>query len=211
MNLEHQKACKFLVDKYRTTRDSSSRQRIRNELFCTILPYMQKWVKTSLGRRKIFLEKNKLLSVCWEAFCFCMDAYKNLEVPFPSHFSRNVEYFIIKCLTKKHKLKKKEIYLDELQDGDFLEKDFYPIDISGMKIISSVSFLKMFRSSLSNEYKDIFDEALTGKKEKNKDKIGVKKGYLPNYRYQEAKKVFKMVIEFSLIKCDETEEKNNVC
>jgi hypothetical protein len=164
---------------------------------------MQKWLKASLHRRRVFIKSDQLLGVSWDAFCFCLDAYRNIEVPLPSHFTKNIEYFVIQCLNKKNKNRKKReknVSIDE-DEGIFnaASQDLASIDVEGMKIISGNAFLSDLRKSPDKEYKAIFDDALTGSNRefKNFKKSGANK-YLPIYRYNEAKKVFRTVIMFLL-------------
>lgn len=197
MDIGFQILCKNLVKKYRSTYDEPSRQRIRNELYVSILPFFQKWFKTALSRKGIYLEPNKLLSVSFDAFCFCLDSYSNIEVPFPSHFSRNIEYFILQCMNKKRKLKRiKEEHFDEENISDEQKGDSFN---SGMNIMSAPSILSFIRKNMDDNYKEIFDDAISDKN--SEDFLRKKKGgnkYLPLYRYHEARKIFKMIVKILL-------------
>ena len=196
-----QSLCKQLVEKYKKTGDAVSAQRVRNELFAIILPFMQKWLKSHLAKRKIFLKPATLLSACWEAFCYCLENYHRLEVPMPSHFHRNINYFVLKCLQSKKKLKRRnEVPLEEtfaMNEEDSVDEN--PIMMSSTSIISGVSFLKEFRDSLDEEYKFIFDDALMGSN--TRLKIATNDGKdkkISSNRYKEAKKIFQMLTIFLL-------------
>lgn len=193
MNADSQIKCKALVEKYRKTRADDARQRIRNELFCIALPYLYKWVRASLNRKRVFLKQGVILSLCFDSFCFALDAYKNLEVPFPSHFSKNIEYFIISCLLMKNKKNKnKETKYPIEKIFEYRENSISPIKEEAMRIISGPAFLFSFREHLSEEYRTIFDDAITNNKKY------LEKYKMPGYKYQEAKKIFRLMVKFFL-------------
>ncbi len=136
------------------------------------------------------------MDVSWDCFCYCLETYKNLEVPLPSHFSRNTEYFVLKCLERKNKLKlrKKNIEIPIEENVEYGLNE----SISSTNIISGNASLSLFRNSLEENYRQILDDVLTGNKTRVVENPGTNK-YLSTYRYNEAKKVFKMIIHFFLM------------
>lgn len=204
LDKDTQALCKLLIEKYKKTGDAQAAQRVRNELFSIILPYMQKWLKSTLAKRKIYLSPEMLLSACWEAFMYCLDTYNKLEVPMPSHFFYQINFFVLKCLQSKKKLQRRNevpletVFIDVPDPEDVTDpEDINPAGLASSSIISGMKFMKEFRDSLPEQYRMIFDDAITGQKTKMAILTGDdSKQYIPSYRYNEAKKIFQMLARF---------------
>jgi len=202
MNILLQTSCKALMEKYDKS-DGENKNRVRNEIFCTLSFYIYKWLASALKRRNVFVSREEMLSISWDAFEYCMKTYKNREVPLPSHFAKNINYFVIKCLkSKTHKAKKEGVRVDiDIEEyKESVEDNFdFKLDVG---IINTGEFLMGFRRYIGEEYAKIFDDVMLGKKEK----ILIEDGkYLPVYRYNEAKKMIKQVILYTLGHCSSDE------
>jgi len=191
MNLSLQATCKALIEKYDNS-IGENKDRIRNEIFCIMLRYIYKWLVSSFKKRGVFFQKEEILSISWDAFEYCMKAYKNREVPLPSHFAKNIDYFVTKYIDKENKMNKKI-------GSDFNEEEVYceynKSLCDNFEIVNVEEFLVGFRKFIGEEYAKIFDDIVFGRKEKVVAENGK---YLPVYRYNEAKKVIKMVILYVL-------------
>ena len=197
MNKALQISCKELISKYDKS-DGENKDRIRNEIFCILSFYIYKWLGSSLKKRGVFVSKEEMLSISWDAFEYCMKTYKNREVPLPSHFARNIDYFVIKCLNNKTHKKKKglvKVDIDAEEYNACIEEDFnFDTEVG---IVNISDFLFGFREFIGSEYAKIFDDVVLGKK----DKVVAENGkYLPIYRYNEAKKIIKLIILYTLNK-----------
>lgn len=194
-----QTTCKALIDKYDKS-EGENKDRVRNEIFCTLSLYIYKWLGSSLKKRGIFISKEEMLSVSWDAFEYCMKTYKNREVPLPSHFARNIDYFVIKCINSKNNKTKKNGIKVDVDVEEYRDKIDSNFDVG---IISTGDFLMGFRKFIGKEYSKIFDDVMLGKKEK----VLVENGkYLPIYRYNEAKKIMKQIILYTLSKCNSDDD-----
>ena len=197
MDIYTQILCKSLVKKYKKAKSEEFSQKIRNELFCMMLPFVQRWLKSCLSKKYIYMNSGELLSTSWDAYCYCLNTYNNINIPIPSHFYKNINFFVLKLLNIKRKWESHEGQ-GIMEQSILIKEERCDESAVESNIFSGTSLLYLFRRNLIKQYRSIFDDVMTSQR---RDKVLVEKGkgkYLPIHRYYEAKKVFKMLIKFLL-------------
>jgi uncharacterized membrane protein len=182
--------CKTLIRDFDECLDLKQKQIIRNNLFFLMQPSIIKWYKDILSKKGLFIEMAELRSKSWDCFEFCLRLYKEeKKIPIPSHFYKYTNFFILNSLITP--LKEEEINHNENNE----EIDNF------MSVLETVDEFKMFRSILPEEYVSVFDDALMSMAPANSQRLQrQKESGIPIARYQEAKKIFKIVIDFLLVK-----------
>ncbi len=169
-------------------RDEGKRQKIRNEIFLQLQPYLDRWVKSNLKNRE-HLDEGERLSTCWDCFEFCLERWspKN-NIPVPNHFYSYTRFFLLSRLTKEKKKNTDALSLLDREEGDSPENLYGILDD-----------LKKFRERLPTDYRPIFDDALMSMAGHTGDRPSYKKKKdYTYYKYLEAKKAFKFIIGFLL-------------
>lgn len=175
-----------LIINYNSSKNKEEKVEIRNEIYLKMLPYIKKWISSILAKRGIFLEKEEIISKSWDCFEFCIKHFrpeKNISVP--SHFYSYTNFY----LKTYEKINNKNI-----SDQEFEIRN----SCSGEdNLYGQLDELKSFKEMLSEEYAFVFDDALMSLIPENKNKqYRPKQSNLPIVRYKEAKKIFKIVIDF---------------
>jgi hypothetical protein len=197
MTAELQKKCKGLIEEYFALDEEEGGSRkgeLRNQIFTLMYPFLCRWVAAAIGRKGQYRPKMELTSLCWDAFLYGLTNYNNTDVPLPFHFNKSCGYFVALFLNEDRKIKRKTVNIEDL---DCPEHDVClpPHDV---KVISSYEFLSTFREYLNDSYKMVFDDALMNRDSNTPHRT--KDGpHLPFYRYNEAKKVFRVMINFFML------------
>ena len=175
-----------LICQYRAEPNAEIKCNIRNQIFLEIQSYMIKWISSILSKKNVFLEEDEMQSLSWDCFEFCLKNYKiHKNIPLPNHFYNYCRFFLVMDYLKKKK--HNDIETDNLissdTDGAFLHIDE----------------LKAYHSILDKEYKIIFEDAINSMCGTMKDRERrLNKSELSYLRYTEAKKIFKLTIDFLL-------------
>uniref|UniRef100_A0A6M3LYW8 Uncharacterized protein n=1 Tax=viral metagenome TaxID=1070528 RepID=A0A6M3LYW8_9ZZZZ len=188
---------RYLEDKakkYISSHDIKEKETIRNDMFTKMSPTIGNWIMSILKYRKIYLSPQEKLSLGWEGFVFSLHHFHpERNIPLPNHFYGYTRFFLLSWLSGKKKVENQNVIMTpdiENSNPDDLEALYEQMDE-----------LKQFRETIPKDYKKIFDDAILSIAGRPKDKIAYKKssnyGY---YKYCEAKKVFKLVIDFLLRK-----------
>lgn len=122
----------------------------RNALFDLIAETIRQYVMKILrgwGRHE---EKEEILSLSWEAFYFCLEKYRNFDVPLVFFFFDFTRYFLL-C----HYGRQDHVFLplEELQD--ILSIELTPDNILFSKLLE----VYRFRDLLPPNYHTVFDDA----------------------------------------------------
>lgn len=178
------------VLRYHTTKSTKRKNRLRNEIFFKVQPYMLKWLYEILLKKGIYLSKQDMTTSSWECFVFCLDNYKcDGNIPIPNHFYKYSNYFTSKTIIKENK--KYESTNNELNN--------IPSSIKHNELVENIMEIKEFRNTLPENYMLVFDDALMSLNPHTGDRLNrMSESKLPQQRYQESKKVFKWFINFLL-------------
>lgn len=183
-----------MIIRHNSCPEGKGKDNLRNEIYEDILPYMKKWMSSILSKKKIFLPPTDILSLSWDCFSFCLKTFKPDEktIALPNHFHAYTKFCLISYLSKKRKNEKIEDEFSSVYEMTQTHlNSFY----------ENMEELKKFKSLIPEDYKEIFDDAMLSMAGQSRDKIAYKKskdyGY---YKYCESKKVFKIVIDFLLLK-----------
>ena len=163
---------------------------IRNDIFLLIYPFLEKWVKSILGKKKIYVDNSEMLSLSWDCFVFCLEKYRpEKKISILGHSYSYTNFFLLSWISKKYNLLKNESGNSELDNQNDKFDIYY----------ENIDELRRFKDILPEDYKQIFDDALLSMAGRPDAKVGyVKSEAYSQYKYQEAKKAFKFVIDFLL-------------
>lgn len=174
---------------WRETKEQKERNKIRNEIFINMEPYMEKWISSILANKKIYWSHEEIRSKSWDYFLACLLSYKpEKNIPVPNHFYSYTRFYIANDIAKKEPNNNS----DDI-DGH-PEREKYPV-------YDHLQELLIFRGMLSPPYDMIFDDSVMSMVPNRSDRVAREKetgiGY---HRYHEAKKIFKVVVQFLLLK-----------
>ncbi len=196
------------VDQYYNCCDGD-KDKIRNEIFLSMIPCFDKWIKKILSSNGNYMNDSERLSICWDCFLFCLKYYKpNKNIPILKHSYHHTRFFLLSLFSDQNNQKRREINVDFNLDTKQEEKEENPdfnFEINQGKnndpaiYYEQIDELRRFRKGLTEDYQKIFDDAILSMAGSNKDKVGyIQTTAYHKYKYQEAKKVFKFVIDFLL-------------
>jgi len=221
MNAITQARCLKLILLIKEKEDNTQ----RNELYTIMMPDLIKWVRSYLRRSKVknpdtpFYHngKNEALSLSWDCFIYGLEricAYKEITIPIRNHFSIATYQCLGQMLNKERIVDRYEIGFSDLPEGkdednnlseeEIMDKDKIisirddncEINLSS-SIISGRDFLHMYRESLNDSDKIIFDDVLTSMISGNTRSI-IRKGGKSRPYTCETKRRFKHLIGFFL-------------
>lgn len=182
MNAITQARCLKLILLLKEKEDNTQ----RNELYTIMMPDLIKWVRSYLRRSRVknpdtpFYHdgKDEALSLSWDCFIYGLQricAYEKITIPIRNHFSIATYQCLGQMLGKEREVDKHEVGFNDLPEGrdddgslseeEIMDKistsdDKYEIDLSS-SIISGKDFLHMYRKSLNENDRVIFDDVLT--------------------------------------------------
>lgn len=171
--------------------DNILRDIAKEDAFKEAVPFLDQWIKTHLQKRGVFMTDQERLSICWDAFEFCLHHYHNdRTISLANHFYKYTYFFILSWFTDQKKEEEKidaGTNLAMINDESNLEECYEHID-----------GLKKFRDSLPKEYVPVFEDALMSMFGHNRDKTPYTRKNYPYgyYKYCESKKLLKVIIDF---------------
>lgn len=210
-----------LAFQWKQAEDEKVKEQIRNEIYFLTKPALERWILAILASKKIYYRPDEIISKGWDCFEFALKHFKpENPIPFPNHFYSYSKFFIQSEIQKEELLKKKELIMppDEIgshmrgvfgeagdmkyafQDYSGNKNDNLTIDDSLSSIYHHIEELKTFRSLLPEGYNMIFDDALLSLSPNNRDKVVRRPKGFGDLKYREAKKIFKIIIEFLLMR-----------
>jgi hypothetical protein len=189
--LMDEKQIKFLhteIVRYNSYSHSKEKENLRNEIYLTMLPFIKKWISSILAKKSIFWDQEEMLSKSCDCFEFCLKHFKpEKKIAIPNHFYSYTNFYL-----KIHD----KINNQKISEQEFEVKNSY---LGNEDLYNQLDELKSFRNILSTEYALVFDDALMSLIPNNKDKqYRIKQSNLSSIRYQESKKIFKIVIDYLL-------------
>lgn len=224
MTKQQIKECYDLIKEYKEEPNQAKQQMVRNQIFFLLTPHLEKWVKSILSSRGIFVDQPELLSQSWDCFEFCLKHYKpEGTIPVPNHFYAYTKFYL-SMYAKKESRKQKRQTFDVLQangknrgvfgdggriiyhtadkgKGSTNIDDVLKIEDSFLSVYEHIDELKSFRILLPKEYITVFDDAIMSMcagHTQNLQRLNLTT--LSYSKYQEVKKVFKIIINFLLTK-----------
>jgi hypothetical protein len=176
-----------LIEKYKITQDNKEKNILRNEIYKVLEEFIPKWVGAICSEQNVFFEKNELTSIGWDCFIFSLDKFSpENNIPVLSHFYKYSRYCIMLYLHKERKKEDIEVELtinNEVRDNG--EMPQFSAD------------MEWFRSTLPDNYKIIFDDAVCSMAPGKLTRIRrIKTSGMTYLRYCEAKKIFKHIIGY---------------
>ena len=175
--------CEKLIASFCKATNKEQKEKIRNKLFFELEEQIIKWM-TSIMKNKMYFTDTEMKSNCWECFTFCLNHYKpDRKIPLPNHFYAYTKFYLLSKTIKKNN--------ENLED--------YNENAYDLSIFESLDDLKMFKKFLPQEYLSIFDDALMSMSRWRKDRVRrLEETPVKYYQYCEAKKIFRIVIDFLL-------------
>ena len=165
---------------------------IRNKTYLEIKDWQIRWVKGILAKWNRWETPQNVLSFSWDTFHFCIEQYKNYEIPIPKHFYEYSRYFLLNYYAKQNHLL---IPTEELVET-----------LSIVPCSENITFIKLLqlqqmRETLPQEFRGVWDDAL-GSLHSSPQSCYTEKGMygLPRQVYFNLKKAFKPLIVFTLEK-----------
>ena len=171
--------------------EQKEKDKIRNDMFIKMEPFIDIWLKGNLNYRQMFMENDERLSLCWDCFEFCLKYYHpERNISLVNHFYRYTKFFLLSWFAEK---KKRE----DINDPGATTNDG---KLNNCTVFyEQIDDLKQFRKMIPEDYKTIFDDAILSMAGRPVDKIPYRKSNAYSYyKYCESKKVFKIVIDFLL-------------
>lgn len=215
--------CYDLIKKYKEEEDETEQQIIRNQIFSLLSSHMERWIKSILSGRGHYLDQQEILSQSWDCFEFCLRHYKiDGLIPVPNHFYSYSKFYLSMSTRKDFERAKKEttdilnmagqkrglfgerkkIIINSDCDGIINEKDsLLQVEDSFLPVYEHIDELKSFRALLPSEYVSVFDDAIMSMVANHTQNLQrLNQTTLSYSKYQEVKKVFKIIIDFLLTK-----------
>lgn len=192
---DDKKTQQIIEDKIKCYHDCTTqitKDKIREEIFLYMSPILDKWIKGILNNRKFYMSYPERLSVSWDCFLFCFDKYNpDKNIPILKHSYTYTKFFFLSWFAKESKTNNNfnaEEECDKNKEND--PSIFY----------DQIDELRQFRDTLGGQgYKQIFDDALLSMAGRPENKVGyVQTTAYHKYKYQEAKKAFKLIIDYLL-------------
>ncbi len=172
--------------------NKESKDKLRNEIFIKMSPTIDRWIKGILGSKQMYMEDGERLSLSWDCFEFCLHYYHpERNIHLPNHFYKYTNFFLLSWFAERQKQENPIDRNASIEDNQKLDncQIYY----------EQIDDLKQFRKMIPEDYRDIFDDALLSMTGRPVDRIAyVKSDAYGYYKYCEAKKVFKIVIDFLL-------------
>lgn len=200
--------CEESIGKWNKTPSGIEKNRLRNELFIFMKPFMERWVFSILSKHGKFLDEGNANSHIWECFQFCLLHFKpNQKIPLPNHFYAYSKFWLASESQKERKEKKKNQESSGTARGinESFSGNETNIDCVGDKIddpfivYGHIEELKFFRDILPIEYGLIFDDAIMSMMPGNRQRVQrLDAVSLPYGHYHVAKRIFKIVIRYLL-------------
>lgn len=163
-----------------------------NSAYTVFAPLISRWVKTLAARKNITLDSGEDISLSWDCFEFCMRHYSlGKQIPAMNHFYAYTKFFFASWSSSEYRRTNNM----QCENGEIRGYSCNPETYYGQ-----IDDLKQFRSGLPENDKEIFDEAIMSMSGAPWDKVRKYDKTKPYtyYRYCEAKRVFKIVIDFLL-------------
>jgi hypothetical protein len=189
--------CTNLIIKWNQIPFGHEKDIIKKQLFHIMNPFMSKWISSIVSKRKYYyMSPEEILSKSWECFEFCLKHFKpKMNIPLPNHFYSYTK-FLLATLSLEMRRKQQEEetnkIISEIQNPD---RD----DLS--LLYGQLDELQQFRNFLPEEYVLVFDDTVMSLVPYSGNRIRrIDKTSLSYTKYHAIKKVFKVVVEYLLMR-----------
>jgi hypothetical protein len=176
-----------LLDRY----DKKALHVVRNKIYKLIYNDLLKWIKGILSGYGKFEDETEIISISWDAFCFCLEYYNNFEFKIQDHFIKHLKYFFLNKYAREGTIR---IEFEELKET------LRVVSAKDDRIFVALMTLEQFRDVLPEKHQLIWDDAFNSMQRDNRvnaprnyKKVGVTK-----QTYDELKKSFKEIIRLIL-------------
>ena len=174
-----------------------TKQRLRNEVYLLVKPYLLRCIRNRLIAKKIWLDEGEILSVSWDAFLYCIQRYKE-HYFLPSHIRIYSGFFLLSYLGRKRLHPSISMDVEKTQRA-VEENDAKYSKTLISEYLSLQQFCSLVQKELGEEYVYVFEDALLSMSPSPfHRRTREKELKINHYRYTEAKKVFRQVIAFLL-------------
>lgn len=187
MDKQLQDKCKRIILLHKGYKSEYWKVKRRNELYELMMPFLLKWIRSILRKWGRFMEECELISVSWDAFCFCFDRCRNPDIPVPKHFYEYTRYFLLMKFAKEDKV---SIHLDELEEII----NTIPCEDDGS--LTCLITLFQFREIIPDKYKIVWDDAAQSLSSAPRFRCKSKNVGMSDYTYNRIKEVFVPIIKF---------------
>ena len=191
MTKEKINLCEEMIKKWNSLPSCEEKNIVRNKLFLIMQKFMEKWVSAHLSRQGKFFSSEEIKSISWDCFTYCLRLFKpERGIPIPNHFYSYTRFFLLPSYFDK-----KEIELNAK-----VKSSIEGVEKNPFLMFELTDELRFFRKCLPPEYLSVFDDCIINLSP-NKSKTHGHKKSPPDYcKYQEAKKIFRIVIDFLIMK-----------
>jgi len=196
MTVSTQRLCQVLIANYRITACSD----MRDHLFELMKPYLLIWLKSALRSRKEYKTSPEILSMTWDVFMTGLISY-DFKDAIPQHFSNEAARIVRREIKTRQRTRRRQQSLSDTVEGDFIDRgDGYN------RVLDDTLALKEFREFLPDDYRQVFEDAITAEAfENSRMKRSPVSGF-PKHRYYEARRIFQWFIQFFM---NQKERKTN--
>lgn len=193
MKKEEYELCEKQIKKFYCCEKQSEKEAIRNNLFHTMKPDINKWIYSVLKSKNLYMEDDEITSLSWDCFIFSLKHYNpKKNIPLINHFFSYTKFYLFTINSKNLKNKNRSLIL---KSNDFIQEE----TIGNIEALSSMEELKNFRDLLSKDLIPIFDDALMSMRSATADRQRKLHSTSLNYsQYRNSKKIFKIIIDFLL-------------
>jgi|WetSurSiteA1Bulk_404760.scaffolds.fasta_scaffold32503_3 hypothetical protein len=190
--------CIKLLKQYIVEDNIQEQQLIRNKLYSLLSTYIISYIKLFLRNERTYLQESEIISISWDCFEFSLKNYRfEKSISIPNHFRSYTRFYL---LIQRNKQRKRKTVLENFL---FTESKKNSRDklVNSNDNIDCLDGIKIFRSMLDEEHISVFDDAIMSMAAGTKHRIRrLKESPLHYYKYCEAKKIFKVVIDYLLRK-----------
>ena len=165
------------------------KNKIRNDIYFLMQESMMLWVHDILKKQGKFIEPEEVISSGFRCFEYALQHYKQDKIPLCNHFYAYTRFRLLMDENKERRA----------TDNLPLDPDSNETNHENMHIVyDNIEGLTKFRQLLPEEYKAVFDDAVMSMIPDNRQKTK-RETEMPFWRYREAKKILKVMVQFLLI------------
>lgn len=180
------------------------KEQSRNKLFEILYPEIYQWIISFLVKRSIVFDTEDIKSKSWECFEYCLKTYHpEKKIPIPNHFYAYTRFLLSTIQTKERKInhyEKEETTSDEEDEiviGDNISGIYGHID----ELKKFKDFLLSSKNNEAKEYAIVLDDAILSLVPGRKLRVQRQRQTELSYpRYNEAKKLLKIMVQFLLLR-----------
>lgn len=151
LNKQLQEECKQLIHKYQSYKSEWRKVKCRNELYLKMKEDLLKWTSSTISRWGKHESQQKLLSMSWDIFVYCLNGYKDGSDLVMTHFHNYTKYWLLDHYAKKGSV---HLPLDEFRWTIGLMKS--PENIAWENMMT----LFQFREVIPDKCKKVWDDCV---------------------------------------------------